>query len=103
MSVLDLSKLLMSDFYYYHIKAQHKERCNLLYTDVDSLFMEIQAEDVYRDIQKYITNYDTSDYPKNHQIRHEQYKTVLFQGEKQETWNGRPPIYRPPYLQTTSE
>ena len=46
MSILDLSKSLMYDFYYNRMKAQHGDRCQLIYTDTDSLLLEIQTEDV---------------------------------------------------------
>ncbi|XP_064611826.1 uncharacterized protein LOC135475816 [Liolophura sinensis] len=48
--VLDLSKYLMYDFYYNQMKAQYGEHCQLLYTDTDSLLLEMQTEDVYRQI-----------------------------------------------------
>ena len=41
MSILNLSKHLMYDFYYNQTKAQYEERCQLLYTDTDSLLLEI--------------------------------------------------------------
>ena len=46
MSILDLSKHLMYDFYYNQLKTQYGERCQLLYTDTDSLLLEIETEDV---------------------------------------------------------
>ena len=49
MSILDLSKSLMYDFYYNRMKTQHGDRCQLIYTDTDSLLLEIQTEDVHRD------------------------------------------------------
>ena len=46
MSILYLSKHLMCDFYYSQTQVQYGERCQLLYTDTDSLLLEIQTEDV---------------------------------------------------------
>ena len=46
MNVLDLSKHLMYDFYYNQLKAQYGESCQLLYTDTDSLLLEMETEDV---------------------------------------------------------
>ncbi|GFR65766.1 protein NYNRIN [Elysia marginata] len=60
MSILDLSKHLMYDFYYNHIKTQYGDRADLLYTDTDSLLLEIQTEDVYRDMSQHADLYDTS-------------------------------------------
>ena len=41
MSIFDLSKVLMYDFYYNHLKKQYGERWELIYTDTDSLLLEI--------------------------------------------------------------
>ena len=66
MSVLDLSKHLMYDFYYNQLKKQYGEHCQLLYTDTDSLLLEIQTENVYEDMSRHSHLYDTSDYPNDH-------------------------------------
>ena len=68
MCVLDLSKHLMYDFYYNQLKKQYGERCQLLYTDTDSLLLEIQTENVYEDMGGSASAhlYDTSNYPKDH-------------------------------------
>ena len=68
MSILDLSKHLMYDFYYNQLKTQYGESCQLLYTDTDSLLLEIETEDVYKDMAKNQTLYDTSDYPQDHPL-----------------------------------
>ena len=39
---------------------------DLLYTDTDSLLLEIKTENVYKDMQKNIEEYDTSDFPEDH-------------------------------------
>ena len=66
MSVLDLSNHLMYDFYYNQLKKQYGEHCQLLYTDTDSLLLEIQTENVYEDMSRHSHLYDTSDYPNDH-------------------------------------
>ena len=68
MIILDLSKLLMYNFYYNHMKQQYLERCQLLYTDTDSLLMQIETDDIYQDMLQHIDDYDTSDYPKDHYL-----------------------------------
>ena len=77
MSVLDLSKSLMYDFYYNQMKAQYGDRVELLYTDTDSLLLEIQTEDVYRDMSEHQCLYDTSDYPEDHPLHSKVNKKVL--------------------------
>ena len=67
-SILDLSKYLMYDFFYNNLKKQYGECCNLLYTDTDSLLLEIQTDDVYADMKSHADFYDTSDYPVNHPL-----------------------------------
>ena len=67
MSILDLSKTLMYDFHYHHIKKKYGNRANLLFTDTDSLCYDIQTEDFYDDIRDDVTRmYDTSAYPLDH-------------------------------------
>ena len=46
-SIFDLSKLLMHEFHYRHIKKIYN--ANLLFRDTDSLAYEIEKEDVYED------------------------------------------------------
>ena len=77
MSILDLSKHLMYDFYYNQLKAQYGESCQLLYTDTDSLLLQIETEDVYKDMAQNQTLYDTSDYPKTHPLYSSANKKVL--------------------------
>ena len=77
MSVLELSKTLMYDFYYNHLKHKYKSRCELLYTDTDSLLLEIKTEDIYKDIEGSMSLYDTSDFPKDHPLHSQKNKKVL--------------------------
>ena len=77
MSILDLSKHLMYDFYYNQFKAQYGESCQLLYTDTDSLLLEIETEDVYKDMAQNQTLCDTSDYTQDHPLYSSANKMVL--------------------------
>ena len=77
MSILDLSKYHMYDFYYNTLKKQYGDRCRLLYTDTDSLLIEIQTEDVYADTAATADLYDTNDYPKDHPLHSATNKKVL--------------------------
>ena len=77
MTILDNSKILMYDFYYNQLKKQYGKKCELLYTDTDSLLLEIETEDVYKDIKANEKHYDTSDYPKEHPLHSTVNKKVL--------------------------
>ena len=77
MTILDKSKILMYDFFYNHLKKQYGEKCELLYTDTDSLLLKIETEDVYKDIKANENFYDTSDYPKGHPLHSTVNKKVL--------------------------
>ena len=77
MTILDNSRILMNDFFYNHLKKQYGESCELLYTDTDSLLLEIKTEDVYKDIKANENHYNTSDYPKEHPLHSNAKKKVL--------------------------
>ena len=61
MSVLDFSKTLMYDFYYNKLLKHYGKNADLLYTDTDSLLLEIKTENVYKDMERNFEEYDTSD------------------------------------------
>ncbi len=66
--ILELSKLLMYQFYYKTLKPIFSTRMNLCLTDTDSLILKIQSKDVYKEIKdNHIeTQFDFSNYPKDH-------------------------------------
>ena len=68
MTILENSKILVYDFFYNKLKKQYGPKCELLYTDTDSLLLEIETDDVYKDIETNKNLYDTSDYPKEHPL-----------------------------------
>ena len=61
-SVLDLSKTLMYDFYYNDLKAKYADKIELLYTDTDSLLFKVETQDLYEDIYANKDNYDLSNF-----------------------------------------
>ena len=63
MSILDISKTLMYEFWYDYIKPKYKDKAELCYTDTDSFVIHIKTEDFYRDIANDVQNwFDTSNY-----------------------------------------
>ena len=77
MTILENSKILMYDFFYNHLKARYGHKCELVYTDTDNLILDIQTEDVYKDMQEHSWLYDTSNYPKDHPLYDDRNKKVL--------------------------
>ena len=69
-AVLELSKYIMYDFWYNHIKKEFGDRVKLVYTDTDSLVyivtMENNEGDIYEFMHKHKDLYDFSEYPKTH-------------------------------------
>ena len=66
MSILDISKALMFEFWYKYIEPKYKEKAKPCYMDTDSFVINIFTEDFFEyinnDIEKW---FDTSDYDKN--------------------------------------
>ena len=61
-SVLDLSKHLMYDYYYNTIKAKYGDKAELCFTDTDSFLMDIQSDDLPADLKEDREKYDFSNY-----------------------------------------
>ena len=66
MSILDISKILMYEFWYDYIKPKQGDRVKLCYTDTDSFLLHIITKDFYEniavDVEKW---FDTSNYDEN--------------------------------------
>ena len=76
-SVLELSKHHMYDWYYNTLKKKYGEDCTLLYTDTDSLLVDIKTKDAYKDMSEMKDEYDFSDYPKEHSLHNETNKKII--------------------------
>ena len=65
-SILDISKTLMYEFWYEYIKPKYKEKAKLCYMDTDSFVINIFTEDFFEDINNDVERwFDTSNYDKN--------------------------------------
>ena len=62
--ILETSKLHMYQFWYEHLKNKYK--VELIYTDTDSFIIEVETDDIYKDMFKDKHLYDFSEYPKDH-------------------------------------
>ena len=66
MSILDISKTLMYEFWYDYIKPKYWDRANLRYADSDSVIIYIKTEDLSEDISNDVERwFDTSNYDEN--------------------------------------
>ena len=66
MSILDISKTLMYEFWYKYMKLKYKEKAKLCYMDTDSFVINIFTEDFFKDINNDIEKwFDTCNYNKN--------------------------------------
>ena len=63
----------MYDWYYNTLKRKYGSNCILLYTDTDSLLVDLKTQDVYADMESMKTHYDFSDY----QLFSEQNKNAI--------------------------
>ena len=62
-AILDISKILIYDFFYDFVKPTWGESSEALFTDTDSLALLIHTKDVYRDIAPHVDKwFDTSQY-----------------------------------------
>ncbi|XP_033121232.1 uncharacterized protein LOC117120319 [Anneissia japonica] len=86
-AVLDLSKLLMYEFWYDKLVPAYGDRVKLLYTDTDSLFLKIATEDVYADMRENLDWFDTSNYDEGSRLYSEKNKKVL--GKMKDELGGR--------------
>ena len=63
LSILEISKTLMCEFWYDYIKIKYSDNVKLCYMDTDSFIMHIKTEDFYKyivgDVEK---RFDTSNY-----------------------------------------
>ena len=50
MSILDISKTLMYEFWYDYIKPKYQDKSKLCYMDTDSFVIHIKTEDFYKNI-----------------------------------------------------
>ena len=65
-AILDLSKIHMFEFFYGYVKRKW-EKVKVLYSDTDSLILEIETDDFWRDTGEDVEKwFDTSKYPRDH-------------------------------------
>ena len=78
LSILEISKILMYEFWYVYIKPKYGNNVKLCYMDTDSFIMNIKTEDFYKDIANDVEKrFDTSTYEVNRPLSIGKNKKVI--------------------------
>ena len=78
LSILDISKILMYEFWYDYMKPKYGNDVKLCYMDTDSLIMNIKTEEFYKDIANDVEKrFDTSNYEVNRPLPTGKNKKVI--------------------------
>ena len=76
-TILELSKLLMYEFYYDKLKMYFNNNIKLNYMDTDSFVLTIQTNDLEKDLEHFKQHFDFSDLPKEHKLYSDENKKVI--------------------------
>ena len=69
MSILDISKTLMYEFWYVYLQPKYNDKAKLCYMDTDSFVLNIFTKNVFEDIINDVERlFDTSNYDENDKI-----------------------------------
>ena len=78
LSILDISKILMYEFWYDYMKPKYNDKVKLCYMDTDSFVMNIKTNDFYNDIANDVEKrFDTSNYEVNRPLLTGKNKKVI--------------------------
>ena len=78
LSILEISKILMYEFWYDYMKPKYNDNVKLCYMDTDSFIVNIKTNDFYEDIANDVENrFDTSNYEVNRPLPTGKNKRVI--------------------------
>ena len=78
LSILEISKILMYEFWFDYMKPKYDNNVKLCYMDTDSFIMNIKTNDFYEDIANDVENrFDTSNYEINRPLPMGRNKKVI--------------------------
>ena len=78
LSILEISKTLMYEFWHDYMKPKYNDNVKLCYMDTDSFIMNIKTNDFYEDIANDVENrFDTSNYEVNRPLPTGKNKKVI--------------------------
>ena len=77
-SILDISKTFMYDFWYDYVKPKHKDKAKLCYMDTDSLIIYIKTEDFMKILWMMLKKwFDTLNYDVDRPLLKDMNKKVI--------------------------
>ena len=82
-SVLELSKLLMYEFYYHKLKPYYNCSVKLHYMDTDSFILSIKTGDLINDLEYFKVDFDFSELDENHELYNSNNKKVIGKMKKE--------------------
>ena len=65
MCILDIPKTCLYEFHHDYMVPMYRDKCTVMYTDTDSLIYHIECDDVYENMKRDVSRFDTSDYAVN--------------------------------------
>ena len=65
LSILDLSKTVMYEFWYDYVKTNYGENAKLCYMDTDSFSVHVKTDDISKIVEDVKTRFDTSNFEIN--------------------------------------
>ena len=78
LSILDISKILMYEFWYNYMKPRYNDNVKLCYMDTDSFVMNIKTNDFHKDIANDVEKrFDTSNHEVNRPLPTGKNKKVI--------------------------
>ena len=78
LSILDIRKILMYEFWYDYMKSKYNDNVKLCYMDTDSFIMKIKKNDFYKDVSNDVEKrFDTSNYEVNRSLPTGKNKKVI--------------------------
>ena len=78
LSILDISKTIMNEFWYDHITPKRGLKAKLCYMDTESFIVYVKTEDIYKDITEDVEKiFDTSDFEIDRPLHKGENKKVI--------------------------
>ena len=78
LSILEISKIIMYEFWYDYVKKKYGDMVKLCHMDTDRLIMNIKTYDFYKDIAQDVEeSFDTSNHDVDRQLPKGKYKKVI--------------------------